>query len=191
MAQELRPLQPMPQTSPSEPRIDILPPEAEAYGPRLDQLRELSEWMDSKFQVPGTGWRFGLDALLGLIPGLGDTLTFFVSCYILSTASRFGVPRITLARMGLNVIIDFVVGCFPVLGDLFDVAWKANTRNVELLRRTLESAPDAQRRARRGDWLFVAGLLAGLLAMLVAIIAAAWLVIGGIAAGLDAAIESR
>src|SRR5687768_5907022 len=135
-------------------KIELLPPERESIEPFLQQL---SEWMDSKFEVPGLNIRFGLDAILGLIPGLGDAIAFFISCYIIGAANHLGVPRITIARMGMNVAVDLVLGAVPLIGDLFDVAWKANTRNVELLRRTLEVSPDQRRRATLSDWLFVIG----------------------------------
>ncbi len=160
-------------------KVEVLPPEKD----RVDQLDELSQWMDSKFQLPVVGWRFGLDALLGLIPGLGDAVTLVVSCYILSVAAGYGVPRITLARMGMNALLDMVVGCIPFVGDVFDVAWKANTRNVELLRRAVELEPEAARRARRGDWLFVIGILALLAVVLVASVFVAWQFLGFLAAG--------
>ena len=159
-----------------EPVIDVLPPESNSS--EVDPLlNELADWMDTRFEIPGFRWRFGLDALLGLIPGLGDTVTFLISCYILTAAARLGVPRITLARMGMNSIIDFALGSIPLVGDVFDVAWKANTRNVALLRRSLELTPHNQRRARRGDWLFVVGVAIVLLSALAGSIALAWTVI--------------
>jgi hypothetical protein len=134
----------------------------------------LARLMDSFFSIPGTRIRFGLDAIIGLIPGLGDTLTSFVSIYILKVASRCGVPRVTLVRMALNIAIDYVVGIVPVMGDAFDIYWKANLKNVELLQRHMLATPAAERRARSGDWLFVAGLAAGLIALLVGCITIAY-----------------
>jgi hypothetical protein len=163
-------------------QVEVLPPERKQIDPLLEQV---SEWMDTKFQIPGVGWRFGLDALLGLIPGLGDAVTLLVSCYILSAAANYGVPRITLARMGMNALIDMIVGCVPLVGDVFDVAWKANTRNVELLRRAQQLTPEAQRRARRGDWLFVLGILAVLGAVLLVSVLVAWQVLGWLGEGLS------
>jgi hypothetical protein len=131
------------------------------------KLELLAALMDSAFEIPGTNIRFGLDAIIGLIPGLGDTLTSFVSLYILKAASQAGVPRITLLRMATNIGIDYIVGIVPVAGDLFDVYWKANLRNVELLRRHILVTPAEKRRARSGDWLFVTGLSVALIALLV------------------------
>jgi hypothetical protein len=159
--------------------VEVLPPESKSDAQQMDPLLdELSQWMDTKFSIPGLNLRFGLDALLGLIPGLGDTVTFLVSCYILSAAARLGVPRITIARMGTNVLVDLVMGCVPILGDLFDVAWKANTRNVQLLRHTLNATPQARRQAQRGDWLFVGGMLCLLFVLMGLIVTLAWSVFG-------------
>lgn len=122
--------------------------------------------MDSAFEVPGIGIRFGLDSVLGLLPGAGDLATSLASIYILNSAHQNGVPRITLTRMTLNIAIDLVVGAIPIAGDVFDVYWKSNQRNVELLRRHLVANPATARNLRMGDRLFVAGLI-GLICILV------------------------
>ena len=98
-------------------------------------LDQLSRWMDGLFRIPGVGWRFGLDALIGLIPGLGDTATSLVSFYVLAAGVRYRVPKITLLRMGFNIAIDYVLGSVPIVGDAFDMFWKSNQMNVELLRK--------------------------------------------------------
>jgi nitrate reductase NapE component len=132
---------------------------------QLDQEIELlSHVTDSLFRVPGLGWRFGLDPIVGLIPGIGDLATTLISLYILLTAVRYGVPRITLARMGLNVGIDLLIGAVPFFGDVFDAWWKTNQRNLRLLRQRVEVA--GRRGADVTDWLFVAMVLVGLLAVL-------------------------
>jgi hypothetical protein len=124
--------------------------------------------MDDMFRVPVLGWRFGLDALVGLIPGLGDTSTSLVSFYILAAAVRYRVPKITLLRMGVNIAIDYVVGSLPVVGDLADAWWKSNRMNLDLLRkRATVSAADA-RSGRTSDWLFVGGIILGLIALAIA-----------------------
>ena len=121
--------------------------------------------MDDLFRVPVLGWRFGLDALIGLIPGLGDTTTSLVSFYILAAAVRYRVPKITLLRMGLNIAIDYVVGSVPIVGDVADAWWKSNQMNLDLLRkRATVSAADA-RAGGMGDWLFVGGIIVGLTAL--------------------------
>jgi hypothetical protein len=130
-----------------------------------DSLRRLSWLMDDLIRVPGLGWRFGLDALVGLIPGFGDTATSLVSFYVLVSAVRYGVPKVTLLRMGLNIGIDYVVGSFPLVGDVFDAWWKSNQRNVDLLsKRATVSATEA-RQGKLSDWLFV-GFIIVLLAVL-------------------------
>jgi hypothetical protein len=131
------------------------------------QLVELSNLLDQAFQVPGLGVRFGFDALIGLIPGLGDTLTSFASLYILGVAAKMGVPRVTIARMGLNLGIDYVIGSLPLVGDVFDVWWKSNVRNVDLVRRHLSIVQEEARQATRADWLFVGLVMVVLVALLV------------------------
>ena len=92
---------------------------------RVEQGVERLGWlMDDLFRVPVLGWRFGLDALIGLVPGLGDTATSLASFYILAAAVRYRVPKITLLRMGLNIGLDYVIGSLPVVGDFADAWWK-------------------------------------------------------------------
>ena len=122
-------------------------------------LEQLGRLMDSQFEIPGTGIRFGLDALIGLIPGIGDVAGGLVSLYIVGAAARYGVSRVTIARMALNLAGDALLGSLPFVGDLFDIGFKANNRNVALLQRSLAATPADQRKARRSDGLFVAGML--------------------------------
>ena len=128
-----------------------------------ERLERLSWLMDDLVRVPGLGWRFGLDAIVGLIPGFGDTATSLVSLYILVAAVRYRVPKVTLLRMGLNIGIDYVVGSFPLVGDLFDAWWKSNQRNVSLLSKRATVSADEAREGNLSDWLFV-GLIILLLA---------------------------
>ena len=115
--------------------------------------------MDDLFRVPVLGWRVGLDPLIGLIPGFGDTASSLVSFYILVNAVRYRVPKITLLRMGLNLVIDYLVGSIPLVGDFFDAWWKSNQRNLDLLKeRATVSAAEA-RAASTSDWLFVAAII--------------------------------
>jgi hypothetical protein len=100
---------------------------------RLAQVRLIARLMDDQFAVPGTRIRFGLDTLLGFVPGLGDALTSAISLLIVHHAWQSGASKLTLARMLGNVGVDFVIGAVPLLGDLFDFAWKANRRNARLL----------------------------------------------------------
>ena len=103
----------------------------------LRELDNIASWMDAKFSVPGTDIRFGLDSLIGVIPGIGDTIGMAVSGYIFHRAVQKGVPHHIKLQMIFNIFIDWLIGLIPLLGDLFDVKWKANIRNVELLRRHL------------------------------------------------------
>lgn len=111
---------------------------AVATDPQFDRdIREIERlaWLlDEAIRLPG-GYRIGVDGLLGLIPGVGDALGMGASAYIILVARRRGLPRRTLARMTWNVLLEGIVGTVPLVGDLFDFAWKANTRNLDLLRR--------------------------------------------------------
>jgi len=131
-------------------------------------LEHLSWLMDDLFRVPVLGWRFGLDAVIGLIPALGDTTTSLVSFYILVAAVRYRVPKITLLRMALNIAIDYLAGSVPVVGDLADAWWKSNRMNVELLRKHTADSGEEVRSARTGDWIFVGGIIAGLVLLALA-----------------------
>jgi hypothetical protein len=145
--------------------LDTLPPDA-AHQPQLaPELELLARWMDGVFRVPGVGWRFGLDAIFGLLPGVGDTASSVASLYILTAAHRYGVTRATLLRMALNVVLDTTVGALPLVGDIFDVYWKSNQRNVALLNRHMLAAPSEQGKLQRSDRWFVV-LLVTLLALL-------------------------
>lgn len=105
---------------------------------RLARLDALASFMDSAIVVPGTNIRFGADALIGLIPGIGDAVTAGVSCLIILEARRMGAPGHVVARMIGNVAIDGLVGAIPLFGDIFDVAFRANLRNMRLLRKHFE-----------------------------------------------------
>jgi hypothetical protein len=128
---------------------------------RLAAMRRLARMLDSSMAIPGTPYRFGLDPVLGLVPGLGDLVSPLFAIGLLWLARDLGVPRVVRLRMVYHVAIDALVGLVPVLGDLFDVAWKANDRNVALLERHARGEhPPAS-----GDWLFVVAttlLLAGI-----------------------------
>lgn len=143
----------------TEPRARTAQPYIEPA--REDGLERLAWWLDSAFVVPGTRFRIGLDALIGLVPGLGDLIGTALSAYIVAVAARRGLPRSVLLRMALNVGVEALVGIVPIAGDLFDAAWKANQRNVGLLRQ-YAAVPH---RARAQSRLVVAGWLLALLAV--------------------------
>jgi hypothetical protein len=128
-------------------------------------LERLGWLMDDLFRIPVLGWRFGLDALIGLVPGLGDTTTTLVSFYILAAAVRYRVPKITMLRMGLNIAIDYLFGSLPFVGDVADAWFKSNQKNLDLLRKRATVPAEQAREARMSDWLFVGGIIVGLTAL--------------------------
>jgi hypothetical protein len=100
-------------------------------------VQTLARLLDNSISIPGTDWRIGFDAIVGLVPGIGDLIGAVLSGYIVLEAARADIPAFTLARMLLNVGIDTLVGAVPALGDVFDAAWKANMKNAALLERHL------------------------------------------------------
>ena len=115
-------------------------PRADADPRRVERLRALAYVLDSSIPVPGTGMRIGLDPIIGLIPGIGDAVGGLMSSYIVLQAARMGAPVTVLLRMLLNVAAEAVVGVIPIVGDLFDAGFKANVRNLALLRAVHQSA---------------------------------------------------
>jgi Domain of unknown function (DUF4112) len=115
--------------------FDIASPLSRAE--RVARLDALATLLDTAFLLPGTNIRFGLDALIGLVPVIGDAVTTLISLYIVREARALGVSRFVIARMLANVAIDGMVGAVPFVGDMFDVAWRANRRNIALLRNAL------------------------------------------------------
>ena len=150
---------------------DILPPGTDlgsGLSPRLggmggafrnENLDLLSRVLDTWFAVPGTNIRFGLDGIIGFVPGIGDFLGGAASCIIVLAAYIRGVPLVTVARMAANIGIEVVVGALPILGNFFDIAWRANRRNYALLEQSLTHG----RRDTTRDWLFM--VLIGLVLM--------------------------
>jgi Domain of unknown function (DUF4112) len=126
----------------------------------LAEMDSLARLMDSQFSIPGTKIRFGLDALIGLVPGAGDFATFLVSGYMMLILARNGASGYVLARMALNVLIDSLIGAIPVLGDLFDIAFRANDRNMKLMHQHFVDG-----RHRGGAWKVVVPVLVILLAV--------------------------
>ena len=139
-------------------------------------LDNLARYLDGLFRIPGTSWRFGLDGLIGLVPNVGDTITSFASFYILLAGVRYGVPKITLLRMALNIAIDYIVGTIPFLGDLFDFFWKSNKRNMDLIR----ERATGKDKGTTADYIFIFVIISILVLLLVASIALSVYVIGAI-----------
>ncbi|HXT28533.1 MAG TPA: DUF4112 domain-containing protein [Vicinamibacterales bacterium] len=138
----------------------------------LELLRRWARIFDSAFRIPGTRITFGLDPIIGLIPGIGDLSSPIFSLFIIWHAAKLRVPRVVIARMVLNALIDGLVGAIPVVGDLFDFAWKASAWNLALLERhAMPGTP-----ARRSDWIFVA-LCVGVVVVvaLIPLVLAVWL----------------
>jgi hypothetical protein len=131
------------------------------FGPPNPQawIEKLAWVMDSS--IPIGRWRIGLDGIIGLLPGLGDLIGALISALIVAAGVRARLPRSAIARMVVNVGIEAVVGVVPFLGDLFDMAWKANTKNVEIFRQALRGERD-----RRKDSLFVVGVILAIVAIL-------------------------
>lgn len=146
-------------------------------GANISGLQQLARLLDAAVRIPGTNIRFGLDAVLGLIPGAGDIAGGLLSSFIIVKAANLGAPRSVLARMVMNVAIDSIVGAVPILGDIFDVAWKSNTRNAALLER-YAAAPVTTRRASR---LAVVGAVAAVLLIVVAMIVFVVMIVRGLA----------
>ena len=125
-------------------------------------LDTLAHYLDGLFRIPGTGWRFGLDSLIGLVPNVGDISTALVSFYILIAGVRYGVPKITLLRMAFNIGLDYLIGVIPVIGDAFDFFWKSNQKNMDLIREHGKGRGEGT----GGDWVFVVVTISVLLGIL-------------------------
>lgn len=182
-------------SDPADPVV-IMPGESRSSGPRsaagggpeaasaeLAGLQILAHLLDSLFQIPGLNVRVGLDALLGVIPGLGDVGTSLMSLLILKEANRRGVPRLTMARMTANLAIDTAMGAIPILGDAFDIYWKANERNVALLKKHVASDPRIVRRAQWSDRLFFGVLIGFVLLCLIGSLTVTYLAIRWLTGG--------
>ncbi len=136
-------------------------------------LRAVEILLDEAFRIPGTEIRFGIDGIIGLVPGVGDVLGGLLSLIIPIAAWMRGVPYVTLVRMAVNLGIGVLVGSIPVLGDIFDVAWKSNRRNYRLMQLHLQEP----RRHSWKDWAFIMALGLGLgLVFAIPVILAIWLV---------------
>ncbi|MBD2295289.1 DUF4112 domain-containing protein [Anabaena sphaerica FACHB-251] len=140
--------------------------EADGYAATLKRLRQISGLLDNAITIPGTKVGIGLDPILGLIPVGGDVLVLIFSFYIIIESARLGVSRATLSRMVVNIIIDALVGAIPMLGDLFDFAWRANSYNITLLEDYLK-LPGEKKKADQG---FIIALFAGLFLLAIVLV---------------------
>ena len=137
---------------------------------RLWFAKFLADLLDQRFTIPGTSIRIGLDPIVSLIPGIGDLLANLTGSLILLIAAQLGVPKIALARMGINVGINTILGAVPIFGDVISIWYRSNVRNVELLERYLARR---SKRVELSDWLFVIGLIVGLLVLMGALVVVA------------------
>ena len=151
---------------------------------RLKRLDSLAYLLDNSIPIPGTGARVGIDALIGLVPGIGDLAGTAMSAYIVMQAARMGAPASVIARMVLNVGVETVVGSIPFLGDLFDAGWKANARNITLLRGSVEDPATVHRSSRAvvtGTALALLLILAVVGVVAFAVVRAIWFWLAGAA----------
>jgi hypothetical protein len=154
----------------SNPEPEFIPRGEPERRQSMDHLSALSHLLDRAFRVPGTNWRFGLDAVIGLIPGLGDVVGSLVGVYSLWIARQLGAPASVQAHMVMNIALDGVIGLVPIAGDLFDFAFKAHSRNHALLSRWLQTP----HRTRRSSWVVLA---CGALILLALLAAAVWILL--------------
>ncbi len=139
-----------------------------------ESLETLSTYLDGLFRIPGIGWKFGLDSLIGLIPNFGDISTSLVSFYILIAGVRYGVPKITLLRMAFNIGLDYVIGVIPFVGDAFDFVWKSNKQNMDLIRERGAGLGEGT----KSDWIFVIAIIVALIGLLVGSIFISIIILG-------------
>lgn len=135
----------------------------------LQRIRLVTHLLDNALPIPGTKVRVGIDPLLGLLPGAGDWVSMVLSVYIILESLRFGLPKETLTQMVSNLVLDAVSGVIPIAGDIFDVAWKANNRNLKLLEAHLQD-PQPTRPADRLFVFLIVLLLIGILASVTALV---------------------
>jgi len=143
--------------------VTRLPRRTEDRPRALGEVEALAWLLDNSIPVPGTGGRrFGIDALIGFVPVIGDLASGLVGLFVVWRGSRVGIPRVVVARMLINSVIDIAIGAIPVIGDAFDLWFKANTRNLALIRRHLEE-PEA---STTHEWLVLAGLVGLVIAII-------------------------
>lgn len=159
-----------------DPTRPLAPPARSRPEGELRRARAVAHLLDDLIPIPGTGWRVGIDPLLGLIPGVGDWVGWAASLHLVVAGARAGADPATLVRMAGNLVLDAVVGVVPVAGDLFDARWKANSRNLRLLERLLA---DPVRLRRSSRWV-VGAVLGATFALLALASLGALLVLRGV-----------
>lgn len=161
-------------------RTRIVPGRANRSGDRraraLAEVEGLAWLLDRSMSLPGTGGRrFGIDGIIGLVPGIGDLMGGLIGLFLVWRASRMGLPSIVVARMLITTLIDMTLGAIPFVGDIFDFWFKSNARNLDLMRRHLER-PD---RSTRDDWAAVLAVVAAIVGI---VIASVWLLASALGA---------
>ena len=131
------------------------------------QLDQMAWLMDNCFRIPGLGWRFGIEALIGLVPGLGDIVSGVIGLVLLVRAFQFRLPKVVVARMLLNTVADLTIGSVPFFGDAFDFFWKSNTRNMALFH---EYAGEPAKDTRR-HWIFLGSIVIGFILLFIVVLA--------------------
>jgi hypothetical protein len=131
-----------------------------------NQLDHVAWLMDNAFRIPGLGWRFGVEALIGLVPGAGDIVTGAIGLVLLFRAFQFKLPGVVILRMIVNSLMDVTIGSIPFLGDLFDFVWKSNTRNMKLFRQYAEEPATST----KTHWIFLGSVIGGFLLLMLGII---------------------
>jgi Domain of unknown function (DUF4112) len=150
----------------------VLASRAERFHAAERRIGRVTRLLDELVSVPGTSIKVGLDPLVGVIPVVGDAVAAGVGAWVIAEAARFGIPRVVLGRMVLNLLVDLGVGAIPLIGDVYDVLFRSNTRNLELFRRHALD-PDASTRGERA-------FFAGLLVLLVGIVWLAFVAVGAL-----------
>jgi len=161
-----------------EPDWEVIPPEEKERRAKIEPLfRWVALVMDDFFRLPATKFRVGIDPIIGLIPGIGDTSSAFVSALVLIQGARAGLPKILLARMSLNILLNELIGIIPGIGDAFSFWFKSNRRNYELL----QGYTGRTRKATKSDWAFVIAILVLLIVIVAVGIAVSFYVLSVIA----------
>jgi hypothetical protein len=146
---------------------------AERFAASERRIKRVTTMLDELVTVPGTSQRVGIDPLIGLIPVVGDAVAAGVGLWVIGEAARFGVPRIVLGRMVVNLLLDLAIGAIPLLGDLYDVAFRSNSRNLALFRRHALD-PDSSTRREQGFFVGLLALLIGIVWLLLTAVGAVW-----------------
>lgn len=134
----------------------------------LKKLKTLSHFLDNAITIPGTKYKFGLDPIIGLFPAVGDYITLLISAYIIYEGAKLGAKQETLIKMTMNILIDSLVGTVPVAGDVFDLAWKANQQNIELLEQELPPTETGEQTnaSSTTNWLPILSILGSIVVLI-------------------------